>query len=135
MGAEHTMRFRVRYEEADQMGVVHHSRYLTYFEMGRVELMRAVGLEHLQQERRGEGHVIRSVDIRYVAPARYDDVLELVTSVPKARAAQIVFQGKLGRAEPEPATLIAEATIVGAAVTAEGKVRRLTERELAALNF
>jgi len=128
------MRFRVRYEEADRMGVVHHSRHLSYFEMGRVELMRAVGLEHLEQERRGEGHVIRSLDIRYVAPARYDDVLELVTSVPKARAAQIVFQSELRRADPRPVVLIAEATIVAATVTAEGKVRRLTKRELAALN-
>ncbi|MBN2584660.1 MAG: acyl-CoA thioesterase, partial [Planctomycetes bacterium] len=117
-----------------QMGVVHHSRYLSYFEMGRVELMRAIGLPHVEQEDRGEPHSIRSVDVRYVAPARYDDVLELTTSVPQARGAQVVFEGRLWRVAPEPRTLVAEATQIGAAVTPEGKVRRLTPRELAAFN-
>jgi acyl-CoA thioester hydrolase len=132
MSVEHTIRFRVRYGEVDQMGVVHHSRFLTYFETGRVELMRAIGLPHVEQEDRGEPQSIRSVDVRYVSPARYDDVLELTTSVPRARGAQVVFQSRLWRAEPEPRTLVAEATQVGAAVTRDGKVRRLTARELAA---
>lgn len=133
MSVEHTIQFRVRYGEVDQMGVVHHSRYLSYFEMGRVELMRSIGLPHAAQEDRGEPQSIRSVDVRYASPARYDDVLELTTRVPEARGAQVVFESRLWRIEPGPRALVAESTQVGVAVTADGKVRRLTPRELAAL--
>jgi acyl-CoA thioester hydrolase len=190
MGIEHKIQFRVRYDEADQMGVVHHSRYLTYLEMGRVELLRAAGLPHLAQEERGEPLSLASVAIRYLAPARYDDLLELVTTVEEARGARVVFKSRLlridagcAKAAGEPLSLdgrgwpegpgegdgraapvvtnsnsrtgtspvptkatapgstvvaakpvpIAEATVVAAAVTPDGKVRRLSDRELAAL--
>lgn len=133
MNAQNTIEFRVRYDEADQMGVVHHSRYLAYFEMGRVELMRAVGLPHLRQEERGQALTVQQLDVRYAAPARYDDVLRLTTAVAEARAARVVFTSRLTRREPGTAeTLLAEATVVAAAIDSTGKVRRLTPEELAA---
>ena len=148
MTVQHTIEFRVRYDEADQMGVVHHSRYLTYFELGRVELMRAVGLDHLHQEERGQPLSIAGVEIKFLAPARYDDTLRLVTTIAEAHGARVVFQSRLSRvassnsgraAAPEPnaatrqpETPIAEATLTAAAVTADGRVRRLSAEELAA---
>lgn len=115
------------------MGVVHHSRYLGYFEQGRIELMRAIGLPHLAQEERGQPLTLQSVEVRYAAPARYDDVLELETWIEEARAARVVFRNRLRRAEPDPSDRpLAEATIVAAAIRPDGSVRRLTAEELAA---
>jgi acyl-CoA thioester hydrolase len=134
MAAEHTIEFRVRYDEADRMGVVHHSRYLAYFEMGRVELMRAVGLPHLAQEERGQALALRSLDVRYCTPARYDDTLRLATRVDGARGARVVFKSHLTRVDPGPEAAVAEATVEAAAVRPDGAVRRLTPEELAAFN-
>lgn len=133
MAAEHTIRFRVRYAEVDQMGVVHHSMYLTWFEMGRVELMRAVGLNHRRQEDLGRPLSLRDVEVRYQAPARYDDELELVTTT-EARGARVVFTGRLKRVDPEPLAPIATAEMTGAAITPGGRIRRLSDEELAAFN-
>jgi acyl-CoA thioester hydrolase len=133
MSTTNTIRFRVRYDEVDRMGVVHHSRYLVYFEQGRIELMRAIGLPHLVQEERGQPLTLRSVDVRYMAAAQYDDVLELETWIEEARAAKVVFRNRLSRAEPTPSPgPLAEATIVAAAITSENTIRRLTAEELAA---
>jgi acyl-CoA thioester hydrolase len=125
---QHAIVFRVRYDEADQMGVVHHSRYLTYFEMGRVELMRHLDLPHLVQEERGQPLSIRCIDVRYLAPARYDDLLELTTAVTEARGARIIFVGRLRR-EGDTGALIAEARMEAAAITPAGRPRRLSPEE------
>lgn len=134
MATEHSIEFRVRYDEADRMGVVHHSRYLVYFEMGRVELMRAVGLPHLAQETQGRALVVTDVDVRYLAPARYDDRVRLTTSVAEARGAKVVFQSRLARIDPAPEAPLAKATVTAAAVAPDGAARQLTAEELAALH-
>src|SRR5678816_3367845 len=79
----HTITIRVRYPECDPMGYLHHSVYLQYFEMGRVELLRAMGFSYAELERRGFFFVVVKVDVRYKAPARYDEELTLVTRVEK----------------------------------------------------
>jgi acyl-CoA thioester hydrolase len=135
MARHNTITFRVRYEEVDRMGVVHHSRYLGYFEQGRIELMRVLGLPHLAQEERGQPLTLKSVDVRYRAPARYDDVLCLETWIEEARAARVVFGNRLRHAESDPGDRpLAEATIVAAAIDPQGSVRRLSDEELAAFN-
>ena len=132
-GVEHSIEFRVRYDEADRMGVVHHSRYLVYFEIGRVELMRAAGLPHLAQENPGQALVLKQVDVRYLAPARYDDRVRLTTSIAEARGAKVVFASRLVRIAPAPETLLAEATTIAAAVTPDGTARHLTAEERTAV--
>lgn len=81
-------RVRVRYAETDQMGVVYHANYLVWFEVGRVELMRALGLEYklLEQE---FGCLIAVVEARarYRAPARYDDEIAVRTTLQAMRGA------------------------------------------------
>ena len=85
-------RVRVRYAETDQMGVVYHSNYLVWFEIGRVELIRQLGLNYKQMEEEdGCGISVVDVHARYRAPARYDDELVVETRLLAARGPVIKF--------------------------------------------
>jgi acyl-CoA thioester hydrolase len=85
-------RVRVRYVETDQMGVVYHSNYLIWFEVGRVEFIRQMGLNYRQMEENdGCGISVVDVHARYRAPARYDDELVIETRLLAARGAVIKF--------------------------------------------
>jgi acyl-CoA thioester hydrolase len=77
--AEHTIEIRVRYPEVDAMGFLHHSRFLQYFEMGRVELLRARGTSYADLERQGIFFAVTRAEVKYKAPARYDELLTLTT--------------------------------------------------------
>ena len=83
---------RVRYAETDQMGVVYHANYLVWFEVGRVDYIRAVGLDYASMERE-EGAMIAVVEARarYKAPARYDDELVVRTRLAGVRGSIIRF--------------------------------------------
>ncbi len=71
---------RVRYAETDQLGVVYHSNYLVWFEVGRVELLRQMGYAYKQMEIEDDCYiVVAEVKCRYQRPARYDDVLRVRT--------------------------------------------------------
>jgi acyl-CoA thioester hydrolase len=79
-------RLRVRYAETDQMGVVYHANYLVWFEVGRVELMRALGLEYkLLEQDFGCMIAVVEAKARYRAPARYDDEVAVRTSLAAMR--------------------------------------------------
>src|SRR6476660_236856 len=80
---EHTITLRVRYPECDPMGYLHHSRYLQYFEMGRVELLRSLGHSYAEMEKQGIFFVVVKAEIKYKAPAKYDDELTLITQLVK----------------------------------------------------
>src|ERR1700712_694027 len=83
---------RVRYAETDQMGVVYHANYLVWFEVGRVELIRQMGLDYKAMEREeGCGIAVVEVSCRYKAPARYDDVLVVKTRITGARGSVVKF--------------------------------------------
>jgi acyl-CoA thioester hydrolase len=84
-------RVRVRYAETDQMGVVYHSNYLIWFEVGRVELIRQMGLDYKRMEEEGCGISVVDVHARYRAPARYDDELVIETRLLAARGAVVKF--------------------------------------------
>ncbi len=85
-------RVRVRYAETDQMGVVYHSNYLIWFEVGRVELIRQMGLNYKKmEEEEGCGISVVDVHARYRAPARYDDELVIETRLLAARGAVVKF--------------------------------------------
>ena len=87
-GPSNTIRFRVRYSDTDQMGTVSSDRVLDWFEHGRTELLRAVGLPYVEVERRGVFLPVVEAHVRYLGRARYDDELEMTTSaamVGKAR--------------------------------------------------
>jgi len=87
----HALRLRVRYGETDQMGVVHHACYLAYFEEGRTRMMADLGCPYGELERAGIGLPVRRVELRYRAPALYEDELEVETRVTALRAASVSF--------------------------------------------
>ena len=85
MLATHEVQIRVRYQETDAMGRVHHANYINYFELGRTELLRAMGRSYKEVEHEGYYLVIADVSCRYLLPAQYDDLLTLRTTVLRAR--------------------------------------------------
>ena len=99
MITEHTTQFRVRYSECDQQGVVHHSRYLIFFEQGRIELLRANGYDYRRMEEEGIFVVVAKMEVQYRRAARYDDELRLVTRTTKVSYAKIEHEYELYRAE------------------------------------
>jgi acyl-CoA thioester hydrolase len=120
---EHTITIRVRYPEVDQMGYLHHSRYVQYLEMGRIELLRALGFSYAELERRGIFFVVVKVDIRYKAPARYDEELTLTTRVEKRTHVRFDHAYELRRGE----TMLAVATTTIACVDRAGHVIQIPE--------
>ena len=102
---------RVRYAEVDAMGVLHHSRYWVYFEMGRTELLRAGGVAYRDLEERGVLFVVAKCAARFLAPARYDDVLVLTTRITRMGAARIDHAYELKRKEGGQLLATAETTI------------------------
>jgi acyl-CoA thioester hydrolase len=93
-------RVRVRYAETDQMGVVYHANYLVWFEVGRVELIRQMGLDYKRMEQEdGCGIAVVQVEAKYRAPARYDDELIIQTQLVAARGPVVRFGYKILRAE------------------------------------
>ena len=81
----HDAAIRVRYAETDQMGVVYHANYLIWFEVGRVELMRALGFEYKLMETDDDCFiVVAEASCRYLSPARYDELLRVRTRISEA---------------------------------------------------
>lgn len=72
---------RVRYNQCDPMGVVHHSHFVEWLELGRTELLRESGIAYAQLEREGILLAVVKLAITYKAPARYDDLLTITTTV------------------------------------------------------
>ncbi|HEY1924187.1 MAG TPA: thioesterase family protein [Candidatus Acidoferrum sp.] len=88
----HDAALRVRYAETDQMGVVYHANYLIWFEVGRVELMRAMGFEYKSMETEDDCHiVVVEAHCRYEKPARYDQTLRVRTRIAEWRNRIVKF--------------------------------------------
>lgn len=88
----HRARVRVRYAETDQMGVVYHANYIVWMEVGRVEFCRSAGLSYRDMEREGALHLaVIEANCRYIAPARYDDEIDIETSIEKATPRGVRF--------------------------------------------
>lgn len=116
---------RVRYPEVDQMGVVHHSRYWQYFEMGRIELLRAQGFSYAELEKMGVLIVVAKAAIRYHAPARFDDVITLTTRIKKVGAARIDHEYQIKLKDSGTLVTTAETTI--ASVDRDGNLTALPD--------
>jgi acyl-CoA thioester hydrolase len=89
---------RVRYAETDQMGIVYYANYLVWFEIGRVELLRSLGLAYSQLETEHECILpVIEASCRYRSPARYDDVIQIETRPALLRGSVIKFAYKIYR--------------------------------------
>jgi len=119
----HTISIRVRYTEVDAMGYLHHSRFLQYFEMGRIEFLRAAGFSYADLERQGVFFVVTKAEVRYKAPARYDEELTLTTRVVRGTSVRFDHAYELRRGH----VLLAEGTTTIACVGPDGKLRAMPE--------
>ena len=88
---EHSIDVRVRYSETDQMGVVYHGNYIPYFEIGRVEWLRAQGVSYKSLEDDGIALPIVSMTLNYKKPARYDDLLTIKTKFKSQTSVKMEF--------------------------------------------
>lgn len=115
--------FRVRYQETDAMGVVHHGNYATYFEMGRTELLRANGGTYRQMEEAGFLLVVVRMNCRFHKPAHYDDLLRLRTTTTRVSAVKVEHTYEIFRDQD----LIMRGETVLACVDRQGVVQRIPE--------
>ena len=120
---KHTTEIRVRYSETDAMGLLHHSRFLVYFEIGRTELFRAQGGSYRRMEELGLFFVVASINVKFKRPARYDDVLTLTTEITKQTPAKMIHGYQLRRGDE----LLCEAESLIACVDTEGLVQRIPD--------
>ena len=83
---------RVRYAETDKMGVVYHSNFVIWFEVGRVELLRQLGFQYSDMEQHDDCHIpVVDLRVRYKSPALYDDVVVLRTELKNVRSSLLHF--------------------------------------------
>ena len=82
---------RIRYADTDQMGVVHHAKYLEYFEMGRTEFMRACGMPYSEVERRGVFLAVVETHLRFRQVGRYDETVKILTTLERISGAKVKF--------------------------------------------
>lgn len=87
----HDVEFRVRYAETDQMGVVYHTNYLVWCEVGRTDFIRQRGMSYADIERAGIGLAVSEMSARFHAAARYDDLVRVRTTLADIRSRGITF--------------------------------------------
>jgi acyl-CoA thioester hydrolase len=116
---------RVRYAEVDRMGVLHHSRYWVFFEMGRTELLRQAGMAYRDLEEAGVFFVVAKCSAAFHAPARYDELLVLATRIERMGAARIDHAYELKR--KSDGTLLATAQTTIACVDRAGNIIPIPE--------
>lgn len=88
----HDVKIRVRYAETDQMGVVYHSNYLVYFEIGRTETMRHLGISYADLEARGYVLAVIESQMRHMGSAKYDDELTVRTWLREVTKTRLRFE-------------------------------------------
>ena len=110
---------RVRYAETDQMGVVYHANYLAWCDIGRTDLIRALGgMTYAELEREGTALAVVEAHLRYVKPARYDDLIRVTTRVTEIRSRVVRFDYDINIAD---GGLIATGDTTLVAMTREGR--------------
>jgi acyl-CoA thioester hydrolase len=119
----HRWPVRVYYEDVDLAGIVYHANYLRFCERARSEMVRAAGID--QAAMRGEGLVfaVTHLEARFRAPARYDDALQVETSVARRTPARAVMRQRVLRAD----AVLFEAEVTVVCMTPEGRPRPLPE--------
>lgn len=88
---ERTMKIRVNYYDTDQMGYVHHSNYVKYYESARIDLMRKIGVPYSEIEKTGIMLPVIDLQIKYIRPAFFEDVLMIKTTLEKVTSVRVVF--------------------------------------------
>ena len=116
-------RYRVIYGDTDQMGVVYYANYLRWFESGRSEYLRQIGLPYSTIEHQGFHFPVIEVNCRYAGSARYDDIVRIETELAELGRASLSFHYRIAR-ENHPA-LLATGSSKHACLNQSGKVTRI----------
>jgi acyl-CoA thioester hydrolase len=119
----HTSEIRVRYAETDQMGVAYHTNYLVWCEVGRTDYIRALGTSYAQLEEDGVGLAVTEASLRCHAPARYDDVVLVITTLTAIKSRSLTFEYLLTRAHTGERLATARTVLVS--IDRDGRVASL----------
>ena len=98
---QHQTHVRVRYADTDQMGFVYYGKYAEYFEVGRVELIRSVGLSYKEIEERGVWLPVVELRVNYRYPARYDELLTITSCLAELPKASLLTTYKIHKENGE----------------------------------
>lgn len=123
MLSDHEFEIRVRYYETDAQGYVHHANYFQYFELARVEQLRALGHDYADLERNGIFLVVSKISCKYHRPCRFGETIRLCIRTAQTTAARIDHVYQIFRGDD----LLAEGTSTLACVDGQGRARRLPE--------
>jgi acyl-CoA thioester hydrolase len=124
-------RFRVYYGDTDMAGIVYYANYLRWFEAGRSELIKSLGISYRSLSDTGRTAPVTSASLRYLAPARYEDELELETKVEETR--QVSFRISYRLVRLADGVLVCTGETTHACVDEHGKLTRLPPAFRAAL--
>jgi acyl-CoA thioester hydrolase len=120
-GNDHLFAVRIYYEDTDFSGVVYHANYLRYMERARSDMLSVLGIDQRASYQAGEGYyAVADMQIRFHAPAHFDDALVIVSRVKGLRAAAVIIEQTVMRGSD----IIAAATVQAAFLTANGRPRR-----------
>jgi len=112
--------FRVRYAETDQMGVVYHTNYLIWCEMGRTDFIRARGMSYAALESSGIGLAVSELSARFHSAARYDDMIRVRTTLADVKSRAITFDYLITKAETGERLVTARTALVS--IDASGRL-------------
>ncbi len=99
--SSHTIYLRPRYAETDQMGVIYHANYLIWMEMGRTEWCKSRGFNYKDMEKEGVFLAVVEANCRYLLPARYDDHIAVVATMPESNRRMVRFEYEIRNADTE----------------------------------
>lgn len=111
-GLTHELELRVRYAETDQMGVVYHANYLVWCEIGRTEFIRVAWGPYSEVERAGVALAVVEAELRFHAPARYDDLVRVQTRLTKVKSRTVTFNYSIFNAASGERLATASTTLV-----------------------
>ena len=124
----HQLPIRVYYEDTDFTEVVYHAKYLHFFERGRTEFLRCLGVDHKKMLAGDAPHAfsISRIEMDFKKPARIDDALEVQTRLQAIKGPRIIFDQRLYRSED----LICRADVTAVSIWLDGRLRRPPKEEL-----
>jgi acyl-CoA thioester hydrolase len=120
---------RVIFADTDAMGIVYHTNYIRWFELGRNELMRQLGVAYTEIEKLGFNLPLTKVYCHYLAPAKYDHLVIVETKFDYIKRASIKFNSKIW--DENQQKLLVEGYTIHACTNHEGKIRRIPKLILA----
>jgi acyl-CoA thioester hydrolase len=130
-GGIHRLPARVYFEDTDTAGIMYHAKYLHFMERGRTEFLRVAGIDHGAAVKAGEGaYAVTEMQIKWLRPAKLDDVLTIETRLISVRAAACAIAQRITRAG-EP---LLDATLVAAFLDPAGRPRRQPRDWMARFN-